>query len=74
MEFIDVEEEYVVDEDGHGEWQPVSERARQQQQQHSTEPPPKKARALKGAKQARSSGSKHARSGSAGDDPNVEEF
>jgi hypothetical protein len=66
MEFIDVEEEYVVDEAGNGAWVPVA------QLQPKPAQAGKGAKKGKGAKAARS-GAKAARSGSP-EGPEVEEF
>ena len=53
MEFIDVEEEFVVDESGAGAWVPVSQL---KPQQAAAAQLPGKAKKGKGAKKARSGG------------------
>ena len=74
MEFIDVEEEFVVDESGAGAWVPVSQL---KPQQAAAAQLPGKAKKGKGAKKARSGGAKGARSGSPAapdEGPDVENF
>jgi hypothetical protein len=61
MEFIDVEEEYVVDEAGHGSWQPVAKQA-------------SKGSAPAAGTPGKRQKSKQAPSTSSGPPPDVEEF
>ena len=65
MEFVDVEEEYVVDDSGYGSWQPITEKP----QEASPDQPTKKR-----AKKAKSSQEASAPKPDAGPSADVEEI
>ena len=65
MEFVDVEEEYVVDDSGYGSWQPVTEKPHEATPEQPTK---------KRAKKAKSSQEASAPKPDAGPSTDVEEI